>query len=142
MEEIMEVQEFNSRENSGGFQVSLFYHVTKRQLVWMGNNLDLVNSITTRKFPKQLFYTIDGNKVDVSRYVQNLIPATRINIKQASTGMPRIPFAITKLATQLDSSTFSISDWYKPTMKKENLMHSIKKNSMQFKDYLNMCINK
>ena len=142
MEEIMEVQEFNNRENSGGFQVSLFYHVTKRQLVWMGNNLDLVNSITTRKFPKQLFYTIDGYKVDVSRYVKNLIPATNKNIKSAGEGMPRIPLGIIQLAPQLDSSTFTISEWYKPNMKKENLIHSIKRNSTQFKDYLNSCINK
>lgn len=141
VEESIEIQEFNSREKSGGFQVNLFYHVTKRKLVWIGNNLDLVKSITTRKFPDQLFYTKDGVKMDVSRFVKNLIPATNKNIKQANEGMPRIPLEIQLISPQLDSSTFTISEWYKPNMKNELKIKKIKRNSEQFKDYLDLCLS-
>jgi len=137
----MEVQVFSKREISNGFQVNLFYHVTKKQLVWMGNNLDLVRSIKTREFPEQLYYTIAGQKIDVSKYVKNLIPATNKNIKAVKDQMGNIPLSISQLAPQLDSSTFSIATWHKPAIKNENLMNNIKRNSVQFKDYLNTCIN-
>ena len=133
----MNLEERKARETKGGFTVNLFYHVTKGCLIWMGNNLDLANAIKTRDFEKQLWFDHpELGLMDVTNTAKNLIPATAANIKKANEGIDRINNQLKSFVSQIDSSTFTISEWYYKVHKREPLVKKIRFNSIKFADFL------